>query len=174
MSTSDSSDSDSEPDLDKVYPRVTGEHPGASKSIDHGVSQDEIQNTEDHLKKILEKAENSATQIKVKGQEISIFPGPHIHINTAPAPPPPPPDDFPENIEETKRLEKIVGGIRDYYAHYLMVLSPLPYLRSSTDINHVELVIKQISSGGRVDRWVAKTNIIIELTLSSEAKIGKM
>ena len=50
------------------------------------------------------------------------------------------------------RLEKMVGGIRDYYHTNLMVFSPLPWvhLRPSLDENFcVELVIKQMSDGGR-------------------------
>lgn len=112
MTTSDSSDSEPEPDLDADYCRVTGETPAGSEAINQRVCQDE--NAEDPLIRFIEKSvENSASipQIKVEGSGTKIYPGIHIH----PRDNPPPAEDFLQNIEETKRLEKIVGGIRDYY-----------------------------------------------------------
>ena len=50
-------------------------------------------------------------------------------------------------IEKKQRLEKIVGGIRDYYHTRLMVFSPLPWIHLRID--EIDLVIKQISEGGR-------------------------
>ena len=105
MSTSDSSDSDPGPDLEADYRRVTGENPGGSEAINCDVGQI-----------IKESVETSANipQIKVVGTGTQIYPGTQIHIHQA-RETSPPADEFLENIEERKRLEKIVGGIRDYY-----------------------------------------------------------
>ena len=52
-----------------------------------------------------------------------------------------------EYIQDLLVLEKIVGGIRDYYHTRLMVFSPLPWIHLRID--EIDLVIKQISEGGR-------------------------
>ena len=147
MSSSQSSDSEPEPDLDSDWGRVAGENPGAGQD----------QTPEDLIKLIEETNPAKISRITVEGEGNTIYTGPTINLirekkkkkNEFTEPPP------SENTEETKRLERIVDGIRDYYTTNLMVLSPLPWVHlrsSSSDVNHVELVIKQISSGGRVDR----------------------
>ena len=113
MSTSESSDSEPEPDLDLDYGRVSGENPGGSDAINRGASQDP---NAEVLKLIEKSVENSTTnpRVKVEGPGNVIDIGTKIIIHP-PREPSSPSDDILKNIEETKRLEKIVGGIRDYY-----------------------------------------------------------
>ena len=110
MSTSESSDSEPEP-VDSVYERVSGENPGGSDATNRA-SQDP---NAEVLKLIEKSVENSATlPVKVDGQGNTINIGTHLYFHPS-REPASPSDDILKNIEETKRLEKIVGGIRDYY-----------------------------------------------------------
>ena len=124
---------------------------------------------EDQLEKFQKTIEDTArnsgtTEVHVHGSQPSIHTGPTIILKGYP-------NQLLEGIDNPKqlleginipqpvlkngfedRLEKMVGGIRDYYHTNLMVFSPLPWvhLRSSLDENFcVELVIKQMSDGGR-------------------------
>ena len=156
MSSSESSDSEPESDPE-AFEREYNIAQGSLVQVDDKQQgsrelQDEetaVSNSpEDEIKKlqkVIADTNAGPTEVKVSGSGNTINTGTTIIIKS---------QNYLEKIKEdrkAKRLEKIVGGIRDYYHIHLMG-SPLPWihLRSSIDEDFcVDLVIKQISDGGR-------------------------
>ena len=168
MSTSESTDSDLESDPDDFesqYISAAGEgvlQPEPSQQA--GTVVQDKDSPEDQLEKFQKTIEDTArnsgkTEVNIYGSQPTVNTGPRIFfLNNEQLLKKIIPDNIPPTDIRTfedgqvKRLEKIVGGIRDYYHTNLMVFSPLPWvhLRSSVEGDFcVELVIKQISNGGR-------------------------
>ena len=163
MSTSESSDSELESDPADFESQYISAAAGQGvlrqelgQRADNVTLCDDNKNEnlpEDQLEKFQKTIEDTArnsgtTEVHVHGSQPSIHTGPTFILNN--------PKQLLEGINIPQpvlkngfedRLEKMVGGIRDYYHTNLMVFSPLPWvhLRSSLDENFcVELVIKQM------------------------------